>query len=194
MPKTKPITNAELFAMPAEKRPKHPAAAHDIEGFSSLAEMLAADQAKAEAVVVDDETLERWFHVQVTALEVRYNRLAGALEQNERLLVDQPRTAWRRYWEQEATARYVYETLQQVREAGHVLACPNHGVDGTEGPEGHYEGLSLYGLVAGEGRYAWSRICAACAKEGPIRAMADKLIEDWEAKDQPAEDISPRLR
>ena len=194
MARSKPITNAELFAMPAEKRPKHPASAHDIEGFGSLAEMLAADRAKAEAVVVDDGTLARWFEVQTSALEVRYNRLAGALEQNERHLVDAPRTAWRRYWEQEATARYVYETLQRVREAGHVLACPNHGVDGTEGHQEYYEGLSFHGLVTGEGRFAWSRICAACAKDGPIRVMADRLIEDWEAKDQPAEDLSPRLR
>jgi hypothetical protein len=150
-------------------------------GYIGLTSLLDEQRAKAEAVTVDALTLRRWWRCQVRYETGKVRQYRAWLSGASAALQELEAAATRPYWLGDATYRFHLDTLRLLLKYGHVLVCPSHGVGGASialGPE-DYEGLSLRGLLHGEGSMAWGRWCAKC-NEGPIATLADQLFKRWQ--------------
>lgn len=121
--------------------------------------------AQAAAGVTERELAERWVE-QCRHVADHITALQAALDHNLPLLRDADDPRWERYWLIEARRRYEEETLALLSRRLHALFCPNCDA----------EGLSLRGLLGGEGPLAWSRYCEPCARSAPIAAAAAALF------------------
>lgn len=154
--------------------------------------------AKLCAPLFAPELLAEWKAAQLAAVVARANKLAEALATNYASAPDADDTGWwSRLWLLEARLRhldwsapYRLGTRQLIEIGGHVMVCPNHGIDGVpaeawpEGPEGVdlREGLSLRGLVEGHGALAWTRYCEACGMTGPLKLEGATLMRAWRGR------------
>lgn len=149
----------------------------------------------AEKVVVSDQRLARWYEVQCKAVEEKANKLGAALEANNANLTGPKDPNWKRYWHLDARYRYVYDTLVKLRQVGHVLVCPNDGIDGVDlmaemadadcmdipEPAEFYEGLAYRGMLSGDkNQLQWHWHCEKCQRETIIAQQADNLRKEAE--------------
>lgn len=131
--------------------------------------------AKAAAPLVQPDWTER----QTAALEAESAHLQDAVVKNLRLLrtADDPR--WLKWYEQRAKAVYLEETLSMIRECGHWLACPTHGLgNAVETPPEAAHGLALHGLMVGGSTCDYERYCPDC---GDCKREAQREYEVWKA-------------
>lgn len=164
--------------------------------LSHLADMREEMEAAARAVPYDDATLARWYALQLADVERQAQEVEAKFHRNlDRLKdaeLDDPR--WPLLWRQQATLAYLTQatedralgrgTLPLLREAGHVLVCPTHGIDGdvfAELEPRYYEGLSLRGILEGglATHASWQRHCLPMCAKGALDGMAAHLQKLW---------------
>lgn len=150
-------------------------------GYPDLAALKAEQRAQAEAVEVTAEQLAAWYAAQCAEEWQQAVRKRAALDINGARLTTAEDPRWRRWYLDRAVLEYRCATLEQLRVRGHVVVCPNHGIVGAtiEAAPAWFEGLSLRGLLTGEGTLAWTRYCVDCAMSGPIQQAADVLWHNW---------------
>lgn len=191
-----PISTGELLMTPALPIDGGPVTTSlerkEVTGWprsEGLQAILDDQRRKAEAVQIDAATLAGWYVQQVEAVEAHVRRLTEAMRQLEPALTSPAEGPWEKYWLLDARYRYSADsrdgrfpgTLALLKERGHVLVCANHGIAGVgDLAEADYEGLSLRGIVTGEGALAWSRYCEKCQMGAGIQTMARELRRQHE--------------
>lgn len=152
-------------------------------------------EAKARTAVYGDLELSSWYQVQLATVQAQVTDLEGKLMRNLDRLTGKDDPNWPKYWRQQARHAYLAQamenrqlgrgTLPLLQDAGHVLVCPNHGIDGVSDLDpAHFEGLSLRGVL--EGGLAthahWQRYCLECADGSALKLLADYYHELWQGK------------
>lgn len=154
----------------------------------TLTALIDEQRAKAAAIEVSDADLAAWYGEQLADIEARAARKRAAAERNLTLLDGPHDPRWPMFWKIEAEARYLEDSAVRLTRAGHLLCCPNHGIDGVdlEAPPGFWLALSLRGLLApGGGSTDWMRYCALCAASGPLVGEVKRLQSAHEAANAP---------
>lgn len=185
IPKTRkapPLRQGELLAMPnaypeAACREGH---AHGDPlappGYPNLGALRAEERERAmRSCGIPAEVLDGWYAAQVDALVTAMDRLRAALDHNLTNMSGPRDPRWRDWWAGEAMWRYRWETFERLSRAGHVLVCPNDGIEGVDTGDADMAALAARGAATGEGGLAWQRYCVTCAKTGPLRAAAAEL-------------------
>ena len=120
---------------------------------------------------------EDWTERNTAALEAHSARLQAALLENlHRLRDNEHDPRWKKWFRQALEATHVQVSINTVKERGHWVACPVHGIEGVEGQDG--EACASYGLVLGGEWYEYARYCEACAN---LDGAAQTTYERWEA-------------
>ncbi len=146
-------------------------------GFSSLADMLAAERAKAESLPADIVArLPEMFAAQLAAEIALRDRIAiafeAAAEKTAGWKADD--AGWLKVNELSARAMYADLTVMMLTERHHILVCPNHGVRGVDLGQELWEPLSCRGYLEGAAM-AWIRYCERCSKDGWIAAKVREM-------------------
>lgn len=154
-------------------------------------------KAKAAQAAYGPLVLASWYTVQLADVRARVADLEGKLERNLVRMEGADDPKWPKLWLQQAKYAYLAQrtedrllgrgTLPRLEEAGHILVCPWHGVDGDVfadlAPE-HWEGLSFLGVLEGglETHASWQRYCASACAADTLERMARQFQREWEAK------------
>lgn len=151
--------------------------------------------AKLCAPLFPPELLAEWHAAQLAWTIARAEKLSTAIAQNYASAPGpEDKGWWSKFWLLQARLRNLdwgqphrFGARQLLELSGHVMVCPNHGVDGVEasawpeGPEGVdlREGLSLRGLLDGHGAMTWTRYCESCGMTGPLKVEGATLMRAW---------------